>query len=453
MKTRFFFIISSFNILSLNAQWFPFAAPSSTTQSNPGINSIFCDQLNDIYAGGVYPNNTVKWNGNKWVVLDPYPLSVGDQHLCGDMNGNIFTNANIFANSQISSYVTKFDGVSWNKLGNDFIGGGIYTLFVDATGKLYAAGNITNTVGNSYVAQWDGNSWSELGGFNSLKANAFISSICGDKQGNIYVGGAFTNTNGSKYVAKWDGNSWVELGGANSLKANNIINAIASDNKGNIYVGGAFTNINGNIFLAKYNGQIWNETALLGSPSATLSLNTISCDKNGNTYISTSNTYRQGVFNVFKLIDNSLIEMFGNNPCQWSFSPGSSMSGYRNVSSISLDTAGNIYAVGGIGNANCNPVVMKYSAPWLVGIDKQNKDDLKFSVYPNPINNKINFNISNPTKQKFNLCISDAFGQVLIEKENAELTEALDVSNLRQGIYFIQIQNKAFKQSFKVVKE
>ena len=456
-----FFTLISFITLGLNAQWSVFAIPCSTVggQVHTGIGSVYCDKSNTIFVGNVSNTSTIKvmkWNGIKWDVQGQgdlnFPLYVGEQYLCGDLNGNLYTSANY--NS--STYVTKFDGITWVKLGNfnpSGIGIGILSLYVDATGNLYAAGSFTNANGNYYVSKWDGNNWSELGGFNTLKANNFINSITGDMNGNIYVGGAFTNTNGSSYIAKWDGSNWSELGGINSLKANNSIYSIAADNSGNVYAGGIFTNANGNMYIAKYNGQVWNETALLGTPSAKLMINTIRCDKKGNTYVACSNTYQQGVFNVFKLVNNSLIAMPGNNPCQGTINASSSIREYYNVFSIDLDTAGNIYAVGGLGNANCNPVVMRYSAPWLVGLSKYNVDNVKFAVYPNPAKEEINFTASGTTNQKFNLIVSNSLGQVLIEKSNTDLAEALDVSHLTQGIYFIQIQNKDFKQSFKVVKE
>jgi hypothetical protein len=224
---------------------------------------------------------------------------------CSDKKGNIhisgaFTDSvSVFDGYQ---YVSKFDGISWQKLGvgNTALkaNAGINTLLTDKNDFIYAAGNFTDSAdytdinAKSYVAKWDGNNWSPLGtGNNAILVYGTINCLSNDSLGSIYAAGSFTNSLGNQYVAKWDGNSWSELGGLNALHANFTIWSIATDKAGNVYAAGGFTNgpfsTQGYCYVAKWNGVVWSELGATSSNplNANSSIRAMVIDSKDNVYV------------------------------------------------------------------------------------------------------------------------------------------------------------------------
>ena len=234
------------------------------------ITSICSDTSGNIYAAGEFKNANgnyyvAEWNKktNLWTEaggLNALSLNGKVDVICCDAAGKIYVGGDFYHNN-LGCYVNKWDGTKWNEVGS-FNFGQIYTLYPDKLGNLYAGGNNMNDSGKFFIAKWDGTKWSELGGVNSLKANMYIHTICGDNSGNIYTAGEFTNgltsNLGKYYVAQWDGTKWNELGGKNGLAANNMISSICSDALWNIYAGGSFTNDSSKQYVAKFSMQSAN---------------------------------------------------------------------------------------------------------------------------------------------------------------------------------------------------
>ena len=177
----------------------------------------------------------------------------------------------------------------WNILSHTLKDTSVHTVATDSLGNVYAAGDITDSLGNFTVAKLVGKNWQPI--YSPIVAKSgSISKIVVDKNNNIYAIGFFKNASGHYYVAKYNGASWSELGGSDSLRANGVITAICSDNNNNIYVGGYFTKSSGKNFIAKYdaNNNSWGE---LGDISAINNSNTFSicADHLGNIYATIRN--------------------------------------------------------------------------------------------------------------------------------------------------------------------
>ncbi|RKE95153.1 T9SS type A sorting domain-containing protein [Ichthyenterobacterium magnum] len=75
-----------------------------------------------------------------------------------------------------------------------------------------------------------------------------------------------------------------------------------------------------------------------------------------------------------------------------------------------------------------------------------------FSIYPNPVNNTLTIEGKSALES---IAVYDVNGRELnaIDIENNQLQYLLDVSELSQGIYFIEVQSDNFKSSKKFIKE
>ena len=223
----------------------------------------------------------------------------------------------------------------------------INSITTDNLGNVYAAGIFTNQKGYFYVAKWNGSTWGELGGTNTstfvdhIQPGYGINSIATDNNGNLYAGGFITNNNGKDYIAKWNGSNWSELGDGIDSNFNGVINCITTDKNGNVYAGGYFTNAKGKNYVAKWNGTTWSQ--LGGSDDSTLSvIHNIITDSSGNVY---SDGY----------IGTNNQKLF---IAKWDGSSWSGVGGafnifndtYVNISSITIDPSGNLYAAGGFMN-------------------------------------------------------------------------------------------------------
>ena len=213
----------------------------------------FTDGITDT-SGHYY---VAKWDGTSWSEIGTGAHALNANNVINtvfvDTFGNVyaagaFTDSATYAGGNV--YVAKWDGISWSELGSgvshqvDF-DAQIFSILVDTGGNVYAAGYLITDSGYSYVAKWDGTSWSKLGtGSHALNANGGITTLCADIDGNLYAAGWFTDDtsaySGRQYVAKWDGVSWSELGGTGFNFNPSFSNLyICSDPSGNIYAGGA----------------------------------------------------------------------------------------------------------------------------------------------------------------------------------------------------------------------
>ena len=238
-----------------------------------------------VFTDGITDTNghpyVAKWDGTSWTQLGTGINALNANNVINtifvDTSDNVYA-AGVFTDSATylggNVYVAKWDGTSWSELGagvaHQVYGyTQIFSILADTVGNVYAAGTQVLDSGYSYVAKWDGVSWSKLGsGIHALNANNSINSLCTDIYGNLYAAGSFTDgisdTSGFMYVAKWDGTTWSEVGaGSGALNANGEILSICSDAYGAIYATGEFTDTttvlpNGfhPLYVAKYSAPL-----------------------------------------------------------------------------------------------------------------------------------------------------------------------------------------------------
>ncbi|MFA6402771.1 MAG: T9SS type A sorting domain-containing protein [Salinivirgaceae bacterium] len=196
-------------------------------------------------AGNVLANNLAMWDGQNW-----HSIGEGDENgISGDdwavqalayYEGKLYVGGNFLkAGTVAANGVACWDGVQWNKLGNDSIngvtrrlvyeydtlpndtlfgGGFVYELFAH-NNKVYLGGYF-HFAGNKIsegIAAWDitNESWETFnGGLGTISeydvAHAYAIEA---KDNDIYVGGKFDMAGGVpvKNIAKWDGSNWYAL--------------------------------------------------------------------------------------------------------------------------------------------------------------------------------------------------------------------------------------------------
>jgi hypothetical protein len=119
-------------------------------------------------------------------------------------------------------------GQTWEALNppKNIFQGTINATTLDASGKIYAAGDFKNSNGKNFVATWNGTDWTELGvGATALNATNSILSLASYND-TLYAAGWFINSSSEYYVAKWNGNTWSELGKTSPLRANYVITSL-----------------------------------------------------------------------------------------------------------------------------------------------------------------------------------------------------------------------------------
>ncbi|MCS7287680.1 MAG: Ig-like domain-containing protein [Roseiflexus sp.] len=219
---------------------------------------------NDVYIGGHFTDagglanadNIARWDraAQSWNALGGglnagvYAIAVSgsDVYVGGD-----FTNAG----GTISANIARWDGATWNALGEKLPQGPVFAIAVTPD-SVYAGGSFPQ-IGNletaSYVARWNPAtaSWSSLGTTIKNALNERVNAIVVHRTG-VYVGGDFTNAGGvpeADYVARWDGTRWHALGGSNGRGPlqrlwwinQTPVSALAMIGD-DLYVGGMFNN-------------------------------------------------------------------------------------------------------------------------------------------------------------------------------------------------------------------
>jgi hypothetical protein len=84
----------------------------------------------------------------------------------------------------------------------------------------------------------------------------------------------------------------------------------------------------------------------------------------------------------------------------------------------------------------------------LVGIDEQAENDMNLTAYPNPTNGIINVEYSSKIPVHFNV-INMLGENVFSQKTNNTKKTTIDLSNLKKGLYFLQMTTESKTTSLK----
>jgi len=88
------------------------------------------------------------------------------------------------------------------------------------------------------------------------------------------------------------------------------------------------------------------------------------------------------------------------------------------------------------------------------GINEKLLEDERVKIYPNPVNDKLHFEIIEPKNEPINLTIMNPLGQVVYTKTMSRTEEEIDLSDLKSGIYLLNLfYNKELIRTAKLIKE
>ena len=233
-----------------------------------------------------------KWDGSSWNQLG----SDIDGEAAGDYSGialNLSNDGTTVAigatdndgngNNSGHTRIYRWDGSSWNKLGNDIDGeaAGDYSghsVSLSNDGSTVAIGATNNDgngnkSGHTRIYKWDGSNWNKLGSDIDGEAAGDESgvSVSLSSDGSTVAIGAINNDgNGNKSghtrIYKWDGSNWNQLGSdidgesANdhsgnwvSLSGDGTIIAIGADQDG------TGSGLPGSVRIYQWNGSAWSQ--------------------------------------------------------------------------------------------------------------------------------------------------------------------------------------------------
>ncbi|MFM2225838.1 MAG: hypothetical protein RJA07_2040 [Bacteroidota bacterium] len=265
------------------------------TNNISGYWSVLADFTDTSYSRN-YSNSLYPFNRKSNIIFDE--------------NNNLYTNGYLVADS-LAKYVVKWDGLKWNKLGNDSLAEFNYT-FDNANLFASAASIIIDTFKNIYaidwvkdstlltegkvglIKKWNGIKWTIIG--RQQKSYYPFPKMISDRQGNLYVLGNYYDTSStlasiSLSVSKWDGISWSEYGDYNKLDAGYLTDIKLDSNQLPIIAGAIFDSTFS--VLKSWSGNNWtnigsgfNPMKFVANPSIT------------------------GIFNI--LINNNLYYAYGD---------------------------------------------------------------------------------------------------------------------------------------------
>ena len=98
--------------------------------------------------------------------------------------------------------------------------------------------------------------------------------------------------------------------------------------------------------------------------------------------------------------------------------------------------------------------ILNRSTSATVGIKELKPSIQEVKLYPNPVASILNVEVEAIEPANLKLTINNIFGQVVYHSENVKAhKQELDLSFLRNGLYFLKIQSGSDQKTFKIIKE
>ena len=373
-------------------------------------------------AGGNPSSRIASWNGTRW-------SAVG----AGISNGGAGTltvyNNDLYASGGANN-ITFWNGTSWGSVPTS--NGGPTSAMAVYNGELYVGGPATG-IRYDIILEFNGTGWSTVGSGINYNSNVYPGVFAlGVYNGILFAGGNFSVSGGSiaNNVATWDGTSWASVGAG----MDGTVLSFAIYN-GELYAAGLFSHAGGNTAncIAKWNGTSWSAvgTGL-------------------NNYV-----YSLAVYNG-ELYAGGAFTKAGGNPAnrvaKWNGSTWSNVGAGIDSTVESLCVYnGDLYAGGLFTSAGGKTVnrIAELDTAALSSISEM-KTKASFSVYPNPVMNNMHVVISSNSTNP-NLTIYNALGDCVCRRLITSLDFQMNISDLAEGIYFIQLSTANGIETKKVV--
>lgn len=327
----------------------------------------------------------------------------------------------------------------------------VITSSIQSDGKIIIGGNFTNYNGTAInrIARLNTNGGLDSSFNPGIGASSYVRTSCIQSDGKIIIGGEFLFYNGiaRNRIARLNVDGTLDLTFNSGSGANNIVYTTSIQSDGKIIIGGQFTT---------YNGIATNRIARLnadGTLDATFNVGTgvssfvystsIQSDGKiiiGGQFLNYNGTARKC---IARLNDDGTLDS--------TFNPGTGAKNDNNVTSIwatSIQSDGQIIIGGaftsydGTGRNRVARINSDLLASSVFGIND-------FLIYPNPVKDFLN--IQNKINQSIDkIEVTDLMGKKVIDQNGGDV---INVQNLQQGIYVIQILSEGNIYRNKFIKE
>lgn len=429
------------------------------------VRCIYTDTTDDVLyvsgqilgtVSGFSDQRICKYDGSNWSnigVFNNLVLSMVNY------NGDLIV-AGVFTtiNSVPFFSIARYDGSSWFPMGNFDME---VTQLKVINSDLYAMGyfNSIGTVPAKRIAKWNGTVWSDVNGFSADTMDGHINDIA-IYNGNTYVCGNFVNTAlGINHLAVYKGGSWQNVGGGILGAWTDLSKMIIYQNQLHL-LGCIVKPANIGNGIQKWNDTVWTEVGA-GLQDFT------------NSYGSPGTVSLDGVVHNNELY---VAGSFGNA----GFAPGYSLSKWDGLKWCGLATTGllnnkalaiNFYndtLYLGISQDTLNGVFVNRVIKYIAGnytdtcsINYTGITNLSIEneiiLYPNPSSNQITLEFELNETKNVSLEIKNVLGQMIKTIPNNTFIKGknkieIEVNELSNGVYFIQLQNGNKKSSQKFLK-
>ena len=78
------------------------------------------------------------------------------------------------------------------------------------------------------------------------------------------------------------------------------------------------------------------------------------------------------------------------------------------------------------------------------------KNHVETTLFPNPVSNELNIDSKDNIKE---VTVFNLTGQQLFSKKGNSKTSKIDVSNLKSGIYIVEVKTDKTSKTYKVIKK
>lgn len=170
-------------------------------------------------------------------------------------DGKVYVAGN-FTNTNAACGLPEWNGSSWNKILLPGSSGNYHRIYdVYPVGSdVYVTSDCVNSAGKYFLFKWNGASWADLGTpLNS--GTGYLERICADFSGNVFVTGG--DSAGNPFIAKYSAGNWTMLPALAGFTTYKRFTSICVDAAGNLCAAGGFTNSAGNYYVAKWTGSAW----------------------------------------------------------------------------------------------------------------------------------------------------------------------------------------------------
>ncbi|WP_018342831.1 T9SS type A sorting domain-containing protein [Cytophaga aurantiaca] len=437
MKKIFLILLYSCAASNLLAQtWAELGAGNNALKANNTITSIVIDKSDNVYAAGSFTNAAgyyivSKWNGVSWNELGNMANNINKGNtiptqmncLAIDSIDNVYVT---YAGSATPKMFMKWNGTSWTVIAPSTAAGVLGPLAVDKSQDIFANMFIEDFDANVsfyVVAEYPG--WSVPGatvlsgyGANSQNVSFYRlpSAITIDPLGNVYVA--------KSSVVKWDRTVWSTLG--NGQENLDLIQDLAADQAGNIY---AASNSSSKNYVAVWDGTSWAELGMgINALKANGDIWTLSVDKFGNVYAAGDFTNADGLRYVAKWDGSSWTELGAGT---------GALAANGIIYDVTTDGVGNVYAAGDFTNAHGKKYVAKWSADETLGIRSRASAQVE-QFYPNPSNGFSCIKVIEDVE----LTVYSSLGEPLKTMYIHSGSSSIDLSFLTEGLYMLVCRGK-----------